>query len=245
MSELSPEEMKILESLIIAAMTSDGEYRIDDVGEHAAEIAKVLVFNGYRPAQLAKPDDTLARFKEALRQSRKGEPLDLEEEEFELFSSIQVSGVVRKHEIESAMRLPDEKLREENKLKIQHLFCQHCRAIQKVMNVEAECWYNPLAVEGDFAFCASNEDSIEHLVPLLPQIRREELETAKKALGELSIKLGDREVDLINAKKEEREKILAVVRDYFYTSFGEFTKKYPNVIKGLTPGSEIFQALEE
>ena len=45
----------------------------------------------------------------------------------------------------------------EQRIKIQHLFCQHCRAIQKVMDVQAECWYNPLDRESP-AFCASNED---------------------------------------------------------------------------------------
>ena len=39
----------------------------------------------------------------------------------------------------------------------QHLFCQHCRAIQKVMNVQADCRYNPLDKETP-AFCSSNED---------------------------------------------------------------------------------------
>lgn len=36
------------EQLIISAMTNDGEYPVDNVGEHAEQIAKVLLFNGYR-----------------------------------------------------------------------------------------------------------------------------------------------------------------------------------------------------
>ncbi|KKK48058.1 hypothetical protein LCGC14_3148950 [marine sediment metagenome] len=50
-----------------------------------------------------------------------------------------------------------EEIREGIEEKTQHLFCQHCKAIQKVMGVVAECWYNPLDREHP-AFCASNED---------------------------------------------------------------------------------------
>ena len=36
-------------------MTNDGEYPVADVGEHATQIAKILIFNGYRTeAQLVK-----------------------------------------------------------------------------------------------------------------------------------------------------------------------------------------------
>ncbi|KKN72912.1 hypothetical protein LCGC14_0406160 [marine sediment metagenome] len=49
--------------------------------------------------------------------------------------------------------------REEIREATQYLFCQHCKAIQKVMGVVADCWYNPLNREAP-AFCASNEDFI-------------------------------------------------------------------------------------
>lgn len=43
---------------------------------------------------------------------------------------------------------------------IQHLWCQHCRALQKVYEIPVECWYNPLDRDAP-AFCASNEDAID------------------------------------------------------------------------------------
>ena len=61
---------------------------------------------------------------------------------------------------------------------IQHLFCQHCRAIQKVLGVVADCWYNPLDREAP-AFCASNEDFTDQILPLLPVVYTDE-ELVKK-----------------------------------------------------------------
>lgn len=55
-----------------------------------------------------------------------------------------------------------------DKVKVQHLFCQHCRAVQKVMNVVADCWYNPLDQDAP-AFCASNEDFITAFSKLFPE----------------------------------------------------------------------------
>ncbi len=52
--------------------------------------------------------------------------------------------------------------------KIQHLFCQHCRAIQKVMDVQAECWYNPLDRDAP-AFCANNEDAVDQILALMEE----------------------------------------------------------------------------
>ncbi len=71
--------------------------------------------------------------------------------------------------------------------KMQHLFCQHCRAIQKVMNVQAECWYNPLDREAP-AFCASNEDTITEIKALFnpDEIRRQERERILAVIDELS-----------------------------------------------------------
>jgi len=53
-----------------------------------------------------------------------------------------------------------EKIREA----MQHLWCQHCKALQKANYTGVECWYNPLAEEGAFAFCAANEDAISEIL---------------------------------------------------------------------------------
>jgi len=44
-----------MEQLIIAAMTNYGEYQVEDVGEHATEIAGTLIFNGYRKLPEGEP----------------------------------------------------------------------------------------------------------------------------------------------------------------------------------------------
>lgn len=46
--------------------------------------------------------------------------------------------------------------------KIQHLWCQHCKALQKSNGTVVECWYNPLALESP-AFCAANEDAVTEI----------------------------------------------------------------------------------
>ena len=50
----------------------------------------------------------------------------------------------------------DEELRE----KMQRLFCQHCKALQKSNDTVVECWYNPLDHGMDKAFCAASVDAI-------------------------------------------------------------------------------------
>jgi len=52
------------------------------------------------------------------------------------------------------------------KEKAQILFCQHCKSLQKTNNTIVGCWYNPLDEEKRLAFCAANEDAVEHLVNL-------------------------------------------------------------------------------
>jgi hypothetical protein len=44
-------------------------------------------------------------------------------------------------------------------------FCQHCKAIQKVMGVVTPCLYNPLDPddEPNYAFCEANIGAIHHL----------------------------------------------------------------------------------
>lgn len=56
-------EQEEMEQLIISAMTNDGEYQVEDVGEYATEIAKALIFNGYR--KLPKVERKRAEFKTA------------------------------------------------------------------------------------------------------------------------------------------------------------------------------------
>jgi len=45
--------------------------------------------------------------------------------------------------------------------RIQHLWCQHCKALQKTNETVVECWYNPLSNEEHYAFCAANEDAVD------------------------------------------------------------------------------------
>lgn len=49
------------------------------------------------------------------------------------------------------------------RIKIAQLFCQHCKAVQKVMNVKADCLYNPLIDGHEYAFCASNQDAVDSI----------------------------------------------------------------------------------
>ncbi len=53
---------------------------------------------------------------------------------------------------------------------VQHLWCQHCKAMQKTNDTVVECWYNAFAVEGDYAFCAANEDAVDHFLSLMPKV---------------------------------------------------------------------------
>ena len=50
---LEPQEN--IEQIIISAMTNGGEYQVEDAGEHATEIARALIFNGY--GKLPQPLD--------------------------------------------------------------------------------------------------------------------------------------------------------------------------------------------
>ena len=47
--------------------------------------------------------------------------------------------------------------------RIQRLWCQHCKALQKTNDTVVECWYNPLDVDGK-AFCAANEDAVKAIL---------------------------------------------------------------------------------
>ena len=51
-------------------------------------------------------------------------------------------------------------MKEEKKLKIHRLWCQHCKAMQKANNTAVECWYNPLDEGRENAFCASSIDAV-------------------------------------------------------------------------------------
>lgn len=51
---------------------------------------------------------------------------------------------------------------------IQHLWCQHCKALQRSNNTVVECWYNPLDKEAP-AFCAANEDAVKQIYQLFEQ----------------------------------------------------------------------------
>ena len=52
---MDKETLEKMEGIIINAMTDNGEYHIEDVGEHATEIAQALIFNGYRKLPEDKP----------------------------------------------------------------------------------------------------------------------------------------------------------------------------------------------
>ena len=50
--------------------------------------------------------------------------------------------------------------------KMHHLFCQHCKALQKVTGIDAECWYNPMDEDKRLAFCAANIDAVTQILNL-------------------------------------------------------------------------------
>ena len=50
--EMTDKEQEKMEQIIIHAMTDGEFYPMEDAGEHATEIARALIFNGYR-----KPKD--------------------------------------------------------------------------------------------------------------------------------------------------------------------------------------------
>ena len=57
----------------------------------------------------------------------------------------------------------------ELRAKIQHLWCQHCRALQKSSEVLIiDCWYNPFDEEAP-AFCAANEDAIDEILKFIKE----------------------------------------------------------------------------
>ncbi len=69
---------------------SIGHYPDDKLGR-MRQSAQAQLAKGYEQVWDKCPD----RFRKALEQSRKGEPLDLSEEGFELFSAIQADGVLK------------------------------------------------------------------------------------------------------------------------------------------------------
>ena len=52
-------------------------------------------------------------------------------------------------------RLPEE---------LNHLFCQHCKALQKTNDTAVDCWYNPMDEEKRLAFCAANLGAVMSIV---------------------------------------------------------------------------------
>jgi len=83
----------------------------------------------------------------------------------------------------------DTEARQPDREKIQHLWCQHCKALQKSNDTVVKCWYNPLDADRAFAFCAANEDAIAHILSLLnPEaIRREVAEEMLEVIAEDAI----------------------------------------------------------
>jgi len=55
------------------------------------------------------------------------------------------------------------------KVELQHLWCQHCKALRKSNETVVECWYNPLDADQAFAFCAANEDAIDQILALFDE----------------------------------------------------------------------------
>lgn len=49
-------------------------------------------------------------------------------------------------------------------INVQKLWCQHCKSLQKENDTVVDCLYNPLSEEGEFSFCAANEDAVYHLL---------------------------------------------------------------------------------
>ncbi len=63
------------------------------------------------------------------------------------------------------------------------LFCQHCKAIQKVNETPVKCWYNPLNEDGVHAFCASCTDFI-HTIISAGWSKGRELKAVERPIGE-------------------------------------------------------------
>jgi len=43
----SLDDLSEIEQLVVSAMTNNGEYQVENAGEHATEIARTLIFNGF------------------------------------------------------------------------------------------------------------------------------------------------------------------------------------------------------
>jgi len=72
----------------------------------------------------------------------------------------------------------------ENWHKIHTLFCQHCKALQKVNGLIIDCWWNPLNHGNEHAFCGANEDAVKELFNLCrSQIEQETRQKCSETLS--------------------------------------------------------------
>ncbi len=101
MNILSPEEIVAkVWGMALASVTPDADPEV-------SQIIRTLTLKWARDEIKAQRAHTLKRFWDALKQSRKGEPLDLSPEEFELFESIGNTAVAKAHRPSQKEDRPD------------------------------------------------------------------------------------------------------------------------------------------
>ena len=67
------------------------------------------------------------------------------------------------------MKIKNERIKTKNDYRINILFCQHCKAMQKTNNTVVDCWYNPLEHGKEYAFCASNCDACDAMITIISE----------------------------------------------------------------------------
>lgn len=71
-----------------------------------------------------------------------------------------------------------------DRVAIQRLWCQHCKALQKSNDTIVECLYNQLEHGREDAFCAANIDAVTAIIALIPseEVVRQERERIQAKL---------------------------------------------------------------
>jgi hypothetical protein len=59
------------------------------------------------------------------------------------------------------------------RIKLHLLWCQHCKALQKVTGVSAKCWWNPLDEDKEHAFCGANSDAVDAFISMMAETMQE------------------------------------------------------------------------
>jgi len=113
---------------------------------------------------------------------------------------------IRKKAREQGLDRPDRE-------KLEIVFCEALRTAdgrQRCHPIQIQaCKENSMF--GKCSWCEQNAESVLALIPNEKEIR-EQVDKLREELTDLNKKLDDREVDLIEAKREEREKIFSFIR---------------------------------